>query len=81
MGQFEVIIRSVKEPQRRIEINISRLSQMTGYSVSHLSRFIAGKTRPTMKCWVEVASALGIGLDELKNLIDNRGIRHGVKTY
>ncbi len=55
----------LKQLRLRREITLADLSEMTGISVSTLSRLEAGLRRPTLEQLLPLASAYGATLDEL----------------
>lgn len=61
------------------KVNLSRLSHQTGYSLSHLSRLMSGKTTPSVRCLRAVSRALGLTMEETHDAI-SRGEVH-VESY
>ena len=77
--EFELTIKSgVRKPKGKIRINITRISRVTGYSKSHISRVISGETVPSLTCLREMAKVIGMGIEELNESIEKR--RFNVKT-
>ena len=52
------------KPKSLILVNLSKLSRITGYHKSHLSRVFAKKTAPSVPCLSAIAEATGLTLDE-----------------
>lgn len=75
MDEFSIIIESKKPEPKEVVINLSRLSRASGYSVSHLSRVFSQETTPSVNCLIKLASALGMGMDQLHEMIKGGNIR------
>ena len=70
MGDFSLTIKSGDVPKsEKIRINITRLSYITGYDKSHISRVFARKSKPSVTCLEKLAKALGLGFEELHVII------------
>jgi transcriptional regulator with XRE-family HTH domain len=50
--------------------SLTRLSELSGISLAHVSRIIAGKRTPGLRYAGRLASVLGISVDEFIGLID-----------
>jgi len=68
---FKMIISDREEEKKRthFRINATRLSYKMGYSVSHISRVIRRKTRPSTECLMHLADVLGLTMDETHRAI------------
>lgn len=53
-------------------INLSAISRTQDIDLSYLSRIINGKKEPTIRVARKVASAIGMGLEEFLDAIDER---------
>jgi hypothetical protein len=55
---------------RRKDINLSRLSRDTGYTLAHVSRVFSLTRAPSLRCAKKMAKALKITVDQLIKLIE-----------
>jgi len=57
------------DPKPKISVNLSRLSGITGYTVSHLSRVFNKKCGYSVKCLFLLSGQLCISAEELSEAI------------
>lgn len=61
-------------------VNLTRISQHTGFSKSHLSRVFKYETRPSVECLVLISEALDLAMDETLKRLKTGGfsVKRGV---
>ena len=57
-----------------IRVNLTKLADKTGYSISHLSLVFRLQTRPSIDCLRLIADALGTTMDALHAAIKKKRI-------
>jgi len=55
---------------RPINLNLSALARASGYSLAHVSKVFSGARRPSLACAKKLAEALGCGLDDLAEMLE-----------
>lgn len=77
MPNFTLKISDKSKKKSKIKVNITRLSHITGYSKSHISRVFSKQTRPSVDCLSKLAEALGVSLGDLHSAIQKGGMNVG----
>ncbi len=71
MNEFTLLIRDAAEPPpQHLQINITRLATQMGYSPSHLSRVLAHKTTPSLRCVQKIATTLQLNINDLCKMLE-----------
>ena len=55
----------IKEQRKNMSLSLNQLSQISGVSISHLSRIERGNRRPSLRTLQKIAKLLGFDLQEL----------------
>jgi len=69
MAEFTLIIRDGTKKDRKF-VNLSQLARLTGYTKGHVSRVFRRETTPSMKCAIDLAKMLGMGLGEFTDMLE-----------
>ena len=67
MSDATHLARTLKIVMDEQEINAAELSRQSGVSMASLSRILSGTVNPSFSNMVKIATALGVGLDNLTN--------------
>lgn len=65
MKKLTITIKDSVPKKPKTEVNITRLSHITGYSKSHLSRVFAGITKPSISCLCKLAKVMDLSIGDL----------------
>ena len=63
--KFSITIKDSVPKKPKVEINITRIAYITGYSKGHISRVFAGKTIPSLACFAKLAGVMGLSFGEI----------------
>lgn len=70
MRKKQSISKIIREQRKSIPLSLNQLSELSGVSVSHLSRIEQGQRKPSSRTLQKVAKPLGFDLNELLILAD-----------
>jgi len=57
--------KKIKEQRKKMSLSLKQLSEISGISISHLSRIEQGNRRPSIRTLQKIVKPLGFNLQEL----------------
>lgn len=70
---FTLVIGEESSKARGSAMSFRRISDLTGYTKSHVGRVLQGKSSASLKCMSKLAEVLGESIDDL-----NHNIKEGI---
>jgi hypothetical protein len=71
-GPLRLSITDKREVRHRMDVKLTRLAQLTGYSLSHMSRVFSLDTTPSLSCLTSLANAVSMDIAVFWDHVQNR---------